>query len=104
MIRKPDIPKFSSEAEEAEWWDQHQEETAKWMKDAIVNSQTTTLDEVLTRAKQRAVSSPTVSIHIDPTDLATARSLAASKGMSYEAYLQRLLHEALEREAQATSP
>lgn len=102
MIRKPEIPKFSSEAEEAEWWDQHQEETAQWMKEAIINGQTTTLAEVLQRAEQRTANFPTVSIHIDPTDLATARALAARKGMRYDAYLQSLLHEALQRETQAT--
>jgi hypothetical protein len=29
MMEKPSIPNFESEAEEAEWWDQHREETAQ---------------------------------------------------------------------------
>jgi len=102
MIRK-DIPKFKSEAEEAEWWDQHREETDLWMEEAIANGQTTTLPDVLQRrARQRiGVTTSTVSIRIDPDDIARARSLAAKKGLRYDAYLQTLLHEALERAERA---
>ncbi|MGA2143539.1 MAG: hypothetical protein ABSH49_01005 [Bryobacteraceae bacterium] len=50
MIEKPNIPKFESEAEEAEWWYQHREETAQWMEEAAAAGQTTTLANVLERA------------------------------------------------------
>ena len=30
-MEKTEIPKFQSEAEEAEWWDQHREETEQWV-------------------------------------------------------------------------
>ena len=80
MIRKSNIPKFESEAEEAQWWDQHREETAQWMEEAIATGQTTTLSDVL-RARQRTGSTPTVSIRIDPDDLTRARCLAAKKGL-----------------------
>jgi hypothetical protein len=53
MIRKR-VPKFQTEAEEAEWWDRHREETAQWMKGAAAAGKTTTLSEVLERARQRA--------------------------------------------------
>lgn len=98
MIRKPDIPKFKSEAEEAQWWDQHRAETAQWMEEAAAAGQTTTLAGVLGRARQRAGATPTVSIRIDPDDIARARSLAAKKGLRYQTYLKMLLHEALRRE------
>ena len=98
MIRKPNIPKFKSEAEEAAWWDQHREETAQWMEEAAAAGQTSSLSEVLERARQRAGTTPTVSIRIDPDDIARARSLAAKKGLRYQTYLKMLLHEALQRE------
>jgi predicted DNA binding CopG/RHH family protein len=98
MIRKPEIPKFKSEAEEARWWDDHREETAKWMQEAVVAGQTSTLSEVLSRARKRARTTRTISIRIQPEDLRRAQSLAAKKGLAYEAYLGILLHDALQRE------
>jgi predicted DNA binding CopG/RHH family protein len=97
MIRKPEIPKFNSEAEEADWWDQHRDETAQWMEEAAAKGQTTTLSEVL----KRTGAGPTISIRIDPADIARARYLAAKKGLTYQTYLKKLLHEALQREERA---
>ena len=54
MIRKDSIPKCSSEAEEAQWWDDHREETAEWMEQAVSAGQTSTLSEILGRARTRA--------------------------------------------------
>ena len=54
MIQKLDIPQFESEAEEAEWWDQHREETAKWLEEAVASGETTNLSAVLRRARERS--------------------------------------------------
>jgi hypothetical protein len=51
MIQKS-IPKFKSEQEEAQWWDEHRDETAEWMEQAVAAGQTTTLSEVLERNRQ----------------------------------------------------
>ena len=99
MIRKRPIPKFASEAEEADWWDQHRKETARWVEEAVAAGETTTLSRVLERVRRRGGITPTTSIRIDPTDVARARTLAAKKGLRYQTYLKMLLHEALEREA-----
>jgi predicted DNA binding CopG/RHH family protein len=101
MIEKPNIPKFESEAEEAEWWYQHREETAQWMEEAAAAGQTTALANVLERARQRAGITPTVSIRIAPDDISRARALATKKGLRYQTYLKMLLHEALQREERA---
>ena len=53
MIQKP-IPKFSSEEEEANWWDAHSDEHDEWMLEAIRVAETTTLDAVLKRARDRS--------------------------------------------------
>lgn len=98
MIQKRKIPKFASEAEEALWWDQNREETAQWMAEAEATGQTTTLSNVLQRAREQVGTTPTVSIRIDPDDISRARSLAAKKGLRYQTYLKMLLHEALLRE------
>ena len=102
MIRKP-IPKFNSEKEEAQWWDEHREQTAEWMEEAVARGETTTLTELLGRRKQRTGATPTVSIRIDPEDIERARLLAAKKGLRYQTYLKMLLHEALEHEAKRAS-
>ena len=101
MIQKPNIPKFESEAAEAEWWDEHRDETAQWMEEATNRGQTTTLTDVLQRANERAGATPMVAIRIDPDDITRARSLAAKKGLGYQTYLKMLLHEALQREERA---
>jgi predicted DNA binding CopG/RHH family protein len=98
MIRKRGIPKFKSEAEEAKWWDDHREETARWMQEAVAAGKTSTLSEVLRCARERACTAQTISIRIQPDDLSRAQSLAAKKGLDYEAYLGVLVHEALQRE------
>lgn len=98
MKEKREIPKFKSEADEAAWWYAHREETARWMEEAAATGQTTTLSEVLQRARRRAGTTPTVSIRIAPEDIARARGLAEKKGLRYQTYLKMLLHEALERE------
>ena len=103
MIQKPEIPHFNSEAEKATWWDQHREQTAQWMEDAIAAGQATTLSAVLQNAHDRTSVTPTVSIRIDPEDINRARSLAAKKGLRYQTYLKMLLHEALRREEQGAA-
>jgi hypothetical protein len=54
MIQKLDIPKFESEAEEAEWWDLHREETARWLEDVVAAGETTNVSAVLQRARDRS--------------------------------------------------
>jgi predicted DNA binding CopG/RHH family protein len=98
MTTKPEIPKFESEAEEAQWWFDHREEMASWMENAVAEGRTSSLDEILD--KRRSGSTPTVSIRIDPADISRARTLAEKRGLRYQTYLKMLLHEALKREDQ----
>lgn len=96
MIQKP-IPKFGSEEEEANWWDDHSDEHDEWMLEAIRAGETTTLDAVLKRARERS-GIALGAVSIDPGDLVRARSIAAKKGVAFEAYLKTIVHEALNRE------
>ena len=97
MNDKPEIPRFQSESEEAQWWFDHREETARWMENAAAEGRTTSLASVLERRRQGG-STPTVSIRIDPADLSRARIQAERRGLRYQTYLKMVLHEALERE------
>ena len=97
MNKHLEIPKFQSEAEEAQWWFDHREETSSWMEKSVGESGATNLSEVLAKRRQGG-STPTVSIRIDPGDLSRARILAERRGLRYQTYLKMLLHAALERE------
>jgi hypothetical protein len=97
MNKHPEIPKFQSEAEEAQWWFDHREETSGWIEQIAGEGGATNLNKVLQKRRQ-AGPTPTVSIRIDPGDLSRARILAERRGLRYQTYLKMLLHEALERE------
>lgn len=94
MTYKADMPHFQSEAEEAAWWDQHRGQTAAWMEEAIVSGKTTNLAAVLDR-RQNSNSDSNISLKINSEDLELARSQAAQRGLSYQAYLEMLIHNAL---------
>lgn len=97
MSDKPEIPRFQSEAEEAQWWFDHREDTAAWLEKAVAEGRTTSLAKIIGKRRQIG-STPTVSIRIDPADLSRARVQAERRGLRYQTYLKMVLHEALERE------
>lgn len=78
-----DAPRFRSEAEEAEWWDRHQ--------DLVV-------DLLLKHGRRAAMPSKSVTIRLPVIDIEKARRLAAAKGMGYQTLMKVLLHDALKRE------
>jgi predicted DNA binding CopG/RHH family protein len=95
------LPKFDSEAQEAEWWANNQDFAADLLEEAAANG-TLQRGLVARLARERAASagaSPTITIRLPEADLAKARELAAKKGLRYQTYLKMLLHEALERES-----
>ena len=93
---KDKVPQFKSESEEAQWWFDHREETAGWLERAAAEGRTTNLAGVL-RKRSESGPTPTVSIRIDPADVARARVLAEKRGLRYQTYLKMLLHDGLER-------
>jgi predicted DNA binding CopG/RHH family protein len=97
-MKKQLVPKFQSEAEEAQWWYENRNLMAKRMEKAVAEGRTTTLSQILDNARKNAGPTPTVSIRIDPDDLKRARIFAQSKGLRYQTYLKMLIHEALEKE------
>ena len=90
-----EIPKVDSEAEEREWWYAHRREIAEWIEAPMV-------EEAPRRSRRRSGGTPTVSIRIDPADLARLRRLASLKGVGYQTYIKMLLREALNREERRT--
>lgn len=79
-----DAPEFKSEAEEAEWWDRHQELIA---------------DLLLEHGRRGAVPTKNISVRLPVTDIERARKLAGKRGVGYQTLIKTLLHEALKRES-----
>jgi predicted DNA binding CopG/RHH family protein len=83
------IPDFKNEAEEAHWWDAHQNDIASAFERAAANG---TLGHGTVRRKG---ATPSTSIRLDQEDIARARVLANRKGLRYQTYLKMLIREAL---------
>jgi predicted DNA binding CopG/RHH family protein len=89
MAEKMEIPKFRSEAEEARWWADHQDELAGEFERAAAEGR-------LGRGTvARKGPTPTTTIRLDPEDISRARRQAQRKGLRYQTYLKMLLREAL---------
>ena len=89
------IPKFSSEAEEAAWWDRHRSEIEVEIRRRMRAKKPLTLGSLL----QGGRPSQPVTLRVPKEDLETARRLAARKGVGYQTYIKMLLREALAKAA-----
>jgi len=96
VIEKRVLPDFQSEAEEAKWWFDHQDEIIGDFERAAEDGTLLKGDA----AKVKAI--PTTTIRLDPNDIELARMQAEKRGLKYQTYLKMLIHEALTREAEAT--
>ena len=85
------IPKFSSEAEEAAWWDAHRSEIEAEIRQRMRQKRPATLGSLLQGEKP----SQPVTLRIATKDLEKARRLAARKGVGYQTYIKMLLRDAL---------
>jgi predicted DNA binding CopG/RHH family protein len=88
------IPKFSTEREEALWWDSHRAEIEAEIRQRMKQKESLTLGDLV---RQEKASQP-VTLRIATDDLETARRLAAHKGVGYQTYIKMLLREALAEE------
>jgi predicted DNA binding CopG/RHH family protein len=90
------VPKFSSEVEEAAWWDAHRSQVETEIRQRMRQKRPLTLGSLLQGKK------PTqpVTLRIAREDLETARRLAAQRGLRYQTYIKMLLRGALAEERQ----
>ena len=80
---------FTSEAEEAAWWESNEDALADEFEKATAEGRV----GIGTVAKRAAL--PTTTIRLDPDDIARAREQAAERGLRYQTYLKMIIHEAL---------
>jgi predicted DNA binding CopG/RHH family protein len=88
-VEKRILPDFKSEAEEAKWWFDNQDELDKDFTQAAAEGR------LHRRTEPRVGALPTTTIRLDPDDIALAREQASKKGLKYQTYLKMLVHEAL---------
>jgi predicted DNA binding CopG/RHH family protein len=96
MMKKLIVPKFPTEAEEAAWWDDHMDVVEENLVDAVQEG--TASRGTAQRVLREARGLESITIRIPEAGVNRAQRLSAKKGLSSEAYLRSLLHEALERE------
>jgi predicted DNA binding CopG/RHH family protein len=95
-MEKKILPEFKSEAEEAKWWFDNQDELDKDFAKAAAEGR-------LGRGTAARVGGiPTTTIRLDPVDIEMARKQAEQRGLKYQTYLKMILHDALTREAKAS--
>jgi predicted DNA binding CopG/RHH family protein len=95
--KRPPVPKFRTEAEEAQWWYGHRSMVEKEFMAALKNG--TVGRGIAQRLADKARESKNITIRVPVADIDRARELAEKKGIGYQTYMKMLLHEALNREA-----
>jgi len=87
------VPKFKTEAEEAQWWFDNR----KKVEDALINAMDsgTIRRGTAQRLASEVRASRNVTIRMVEADLGLARKQAEEKGLPYQTYIKSLLHEAL---------
>jgi predicted DNA binding CopG/RHH family protein len=97
--KMPEMPKFKTESEEADWWSSAA--GRKYVKEKTVEAQSKGMKVRGSGlvAKMNQKSSEQISLRLPQADLARARELAERKGLGYQTLLKMLVHEGLAREA-----
>ena len=92
------MPKFATEAEEADWWYKNRHVHDKQLVAAAKSGEARILtkERLLERlAAYKKGPAPVVALRIPEADLALARRQAEQKGLPYQTYIKPLLHETL---------
>jgi predicted DNA binding CopG/RHH family protein len=92
------VPKFATEAEEADWWYKNRHIHDKEFLAAIKRGEVKVLTKELLLARIEASKkkpAPAIALRIPAADLALARKQAEQKGLPYQTYIKSILHETL---------
>ena len=95
-MAKKSIPKFKSEAEEAQWYYEHQDELEDYLQPYLKSFVPLHVELDLPARKRPLTKAVPLRIPLD--DLDRARKIAARKGIPYQTFLKMLIQEGLGRE------
>lgn len=90
------VPRFATEAEEAEWWDDHMDVVEADLVKAIEEG--TAQRGTAQRLTREARNAKNITIRMPVNDLDRVRRMAEAKGLGCQTLMKMLLHEALDRE------
>ena len=96
--KKRIVPKFATEAEEADWWYKNRHIHDKEFLAAIERGEVKVLTKELLLARIEASKkkpAPAIALRIPAADLALARKQAEQKGLPYQTNIKSILHETL---------
>ena len=99
-MKKLEVPKFATEAEEAKWWDEHMDAVGENLIASLKSG--TAHRGGPRRVLQERRESRNITIRMPLTDLQAAQEMAQKKGLPYQTYMKMLLHQALEKERRAS--
>jgi hypothetical protein len=100
MNKKPiEIPKFTNEAEEADWWTSRQGREFVKQKAAGLTKKGVAPKGSRLVGQLNRTASVQIALRLPEPDVAKARELAKRKGIGYQTLLKMLVHEGLRREA-----
>ena len=85
------IPRFKSEAQEAEWWDKNHDFIADQFEKAAKEGR-------ILRGLPGRGATRSVTIRLAVRDVETAQTLAEKMGLPYQTYIKAILHQALDRQ------
>jgi predicted DNA binding CopG/RHH family protein len=95
------VPKFKTEAEEAQWWYDNRDNVEGALIDAMDNG--TIQRGTAQRLTSKARASRNVTIRMAEADLDLPRKQAEEKGLPYQTYIKSVLHEALVKRGRSRS-
>ncbi len=93
------VPKFDNESDEADWWYSNRSLIEQDFMDAMDNGSIGPGRSVLLQYAVAPVEPETITL--DASDEVAARELAAKYGESFQDYVRRVLHRALQLEKSA---
>jgi hypothetical protein len=100
MNKKPiEIPKFTNEAEEADWWTSRKGREFVKQKAAGLTKEGAAPKGSRLVGQLNRTTSVQIALRLPEPDVAKARELAKRKGIGYQTLLKMLVHEGLRREA-----
>jgi hypothetical protein len=97
--RISEIPRFSSESEEADWWASPAGKEFVKRKSALGQPEGSRARGSSLVAHMNRKSSVQIALRMPQADLVQARKIAERKGLGYQTLLKMLVHEGLAREA-----
>ena len=97
--KNSEMPKFKSEAEEADWWASPAGRAYVKQKSAAATRKGTVAAGSSLVSKLNRKASVQIAIRLPEADIKRAREIAGRKGIGYQTLLKMVVHEGLQREA-----